>query len=68
MNNVIGLMGNNNGDPTDDITYRNGTIEYSKSQRAIYQAAMDCKKKRIFLLSFYFKLSNKQLNLRATID
>ena len=42
-NNTIGLMGNNNGDPTDDIFYRNGTIEYSRSQRTIYRAAIDCK-------------------------
>jgi hypothetical protein len=42
-NKVIGLMGNNNGDPTDDVFYRNGTIEYGRSQRAIYRAAIDCK-------------------------
>ena len=36
-------MGNNNGDPSDDISYRNGTIAYNRTERAIYQAAITCK-------------------------
>jgi hypothetical protein len=36
-------MGNNNDDPSDDITYRNGTIAFNRTDRAIYQAAITCK-------------------------
>ena len=36
-------MGNNNGDPSDDISYRNGNIENGRTDRAIYQAAITCK-------------------------
>jgi hypothetical protein len=51
-NNVYGLLGNNNGDPSDDISYRNGTIEYGGSDRTIYQAAVTCN--HTFLFSCHF--------------
>ena len=42
-NNVYGLMGNNNGDPTDDIVSRSGESPVNKTQRNIYNVAITCK-------------------------
>jgi hypothetical protein len=47
-------MGNNNGDPSDDISYRNGTIAYNRTERAIYQAAITCE----FLILIFIQLIN----------
>jgi hypothetical protein len=40
---VYGLMGNNNGDDTDDIVSRTGVSVQGDSQRAIYSIASTCK-------------------------
>jgi len=43
INNVYGLMGNNNGDPTDDIVSRNGTKSSGNSEANIYYTLVTCK-------------------------
>ena len=43
-------MGNNNGDPNDDVTFRNGTIQKSSKQKDIYQAAITCINRKFSLI------------------
>lgn len=44
--NTTGLLGKLNGDPSDDLTYRNGTVlPTSSSDKEIFKFGQDCKSK-----------------------
>lgn len=47
---LVGLMGNNNGDPNDDVISRNGIKPTNmSSERAVYQVANTCQFKNFFV-------------------